>query len=270
MKHQVFDQNYLGKDYVVGDIHGCVTELYKALSSVGFDDKVDRLFSVGDLMDRGPENLEIVDLVYQPWFFFSKANHDIMATDAVVSKQDAEYWFKSSGIWAYDLVNSYGKRLNTDDLAFENIINKINQAPDVISVKKPDGTYFHVCHTLFDIPYYVRTFEDFDDYINRLPDDREFYWNRGPLRKYNKLVLTKPNINKMRIEYRYNNLYSNLFYIGHTTMFSPTTYFKWVSIDTGGCLMQEDPQYGFTIVNPNSNEYWQNGKKVEPIRLDRI
>jgi hypothetical protein len=270
MNHQIFEENKKGNDYCVGDTHGCVTELYQALTEVNFDVTVDRLFSVGDLMDRGPENLEVSELVEQPWFHFTKANHDIMAVEALASPQDAEYWFKSGGAWAIDFVKNYGIRSTDDDIRFANIIEKIKSAPDVISVKKPDGTYFHVCHTLFKIPYFVRTFDDFSDYISMSPHDREFYWNRGPLRKYNDLELTKANINKMTIDYGYNSVYPNLFYIGHTTMFHPTTYFKWVSIDTGACFREEDKRYGFTLVNPNTNEYWQNGKQVMPIRLDRL
>lgn len=270
MNHLVFEENKKGNDYVVGDNHGCVTELYQALTEVNFDVTVDRLFSVGDLMDRGPENLEVSELVDQPWFHFTKANHDIMLVEALASQQDAEYWFKSGGEWAIDLVKNYGIRSTDDDIMFANIINKITAAPDVISVKKHDGTYFHVCHTLFKIPYFVRTIDDFSDYISMSQNDREFYWNRGPLRKYNNLELTKENINKMAIDYGYNSVYPNLFYIGHTTMLHPTTYFKWVSIDTGACFRELDKRYGFTLVNPNTNEYWQNEKPVTPIRLDRL
>jgi hypothetical protein len=270
MNHKIFDNNTKGNDYVVGDIHGCVTELYQALTEVNFDVTLDRLFSVGDLMDRGPENLEISELVDQPWFHFTKANHDIMALEALSSEQDAAYWLNSGGLWAIDVVENYGISFTDADLKFANIIEKIKAAPDVISVKKTDGTYFHVCHTLFKIPYFVRTFADFSDYISMAGHDREFYWNRGPLRKYNGIELTKENINKMAIDYGYNNLYPNLFYIGHTTMLHSTTYFKWVTIDTGACFREIDNRYGFTLGNPNTNEYWQNGKQVKPIRLDRL
>lgn len=270
MNHKIFDDNTKGNDYVVGDIHGCVTELYQALTEVNFDVTLDRLFSVGDLMDRGPENLEISELVDQPWFHFTKANHDIMALEALSSEQDAAYWLNSGGLWAIDVVENYGISFTDDDLKFANIIEKIRAAPDVISVKKIDGTYFHVCHTLFKIPYFVRTFADFSDYISMSRHDREFYWNRGPLRKYNGIELTKENINKIAIDYGYNNLYPNLFYIGHTTMLHSTTYFKWVTIDTGACFREIDNRYGFTLANPNTNEYWQNGTQVKPIRLDRL
>ena len=51
-----FAQNTVGRDFAVGDIHGCFTELQRGLEAIGFDPSTDRLFSVGDLVDRGPES----------------------------------------------------------------------------------------------------------------------------------------------------------------------------------------------------------------------
>lgn len=44
--------------YVVGDIQGCYQPLRKLLDKICFDPSVDRLISVGDLVNRGPHNLE--------------------------------------------------------------------------------------------------------------------------------------------------------------------------------------------------------------------
>lgn len=46
IKH--FEKNTKGKDYVVGDIHGCFSLLESRLKEINFDEKVDRLFSVGE------------------------------------------------------------------------------------------------------------------------------------------------------------------------------------------------------------------------------
>ena len=45
--------NRTGRDFVVGDVHGCFRTLEQALGQVGFDRERDRLFSVGDLVNRG-------------------------------------------------------------------------------------------------------------------------------------------------------------------------------------------------------------------------
>lgn len=74
--YQKYSKNTDGCDYVVGDIHGCFTLLQRALASIGFNPEVDRLFSAGDLVDRGPENEAVLDWLLTPWFFPVRGNHD--------------------------------------------------------------------------------------------------------------------------------------------------------------------------------------------------
>jgi serine/threonine protein phosphatase 1 len=70
--------NCQGKDYVVGDLHGCYDLLQRVLGEVGFDTTRDRLFSVGDLIDRGPDSLKCLELLAVPWFYAVKGNHEDM------------------------------------------------------------------------------------------------------------------------------------------------------------------------------------------------
>ena len=63
----------------VGDIHGAFAALQRALNAIGFDEKKDRLFSVGDLVDRGPESHQVLSWLDQPWFHAVSGNHDFMA-----------------------------------------------------------------------------------------------------------------------------------------------------------------------------------------------
>ena len=70
--------NRLGKDYVVGDLHGCFNLLERLLEAVSFDVTCDRLFSVGDLIDRGPDSLRCLKLLKEPWFFAAQGNHELM------------------------------------------------------------------------------------------------------------------------------------------------------------------------------------------------
>jgi serine/threonine protein phosphatase 1 len=68
--------NCHGKDYVVGDLHGCYDLLQRVLDEVSFNKTHDRLFSVGDLIDRGPDSLACLQLLAEPWFFAVKGNHE--------------------------------------------------------------------------------------------------------------------------------------------------------------------------------------------------
>jgi hypothetical protein len=76
---QRYERNVRGRDFVVGDIHGCFDQLRAALDTAGFLPESDRLFSVGDLIDRGPQSTETLQWLAKPWFHACIGNHDDMA-----------------------------------------------------------------------------------------------------------------------------------------------------------------------------------------------
>lgn len=71
-------RNPVGRDLVVGDIHGMFSLLEAELQRIGFDPARDRVICVGDLVDRGPESHRVVELLRRPWFFSVLGNHDLL------------------------------------------------------------------------------------------------------------------------------------------------------------------------------------------------
>ncbi|NUU37627.1 metallophosphoesterase [Pseudomonas sp. C2B4] len=105
VKH--FTANTVGRDFAVGDIHGHFTRLRAALDAAGFDPAVDRLFSVGDLVDRGPESLDVDEwLLHKPWFHAVRGNHEQMAIDSHIAgrtSNQCSLHFINGGAWFYEL-----------------------------------------------------------------------------------------------------------------------------------------------------------------------
>lgn len=101
-----FERNQYGRDFVVGDIHGCFDKLEEALEAVGFDKRWDRLFSVGDIIDRGPQSESAVYYVMQErWFHAIKGNHEQMLIDALNPDYPnaAGNHCQNGGMWFYGL-----------------------------------------------------------------------------------------------------------------------------------------------------------------------
>ncbi len=71
-----FSCNRAGRDIAVGDIHGCFGKLEVALRRIGFATETDRLFAVGDLVDRGPESHRVLEWLRYPWFHAVSGNHE--------------------------------------------------------------------------------------------------------------------------------------------------------------------------------------------------
>lgn len=80
MEHFVkrLPENKLGHDYIVGDIHGCYEVLFSALEQVNFNPDKDRLISVGDLVDRGPESVKAIEFMNLPYVHAIRGNHEDM------------------------------------------------------------------------------------------------------------------------------------------------------------------------------------------------
>lgn len=70
------EENTQGRDFVVGDIHGHFDVLDKALMAVHFDPARDRLISIGDLINRGPQSPRCLEFLSQPWFYAVRGNHE--------------------------------------------------------------------------------------------------------------------------------------------------------------------------------------------------
>lgn len=97
-------RNEHGRDFAVGDLHGHFSRLEDSLGQLGFEPSRDRLFSVGDLVDRGPESEAALDWLARPWFYAVQGNHEDYAIRHVrTGRVDVENWRSYGGGWFLDL-----------------------------------------------------------------------------------------------------------------------------------------------------------------------
>ncbi|MGX5914265.1 metallophosphoesterase [Aliidiomarina sp. Khilg15.8] len=97
--------NRQGRDFVVGDLHGSWSLLQKGLTQVDFDTARDRLFSVGDIVDRGQESMRLLELLKQDWFYACLGNHESVLLEYQRDKAPelAEHWRQFGGSWFFEL-----------------------------------------------------------------------------------------------------------------------------------------------------------------------
>lgn len=147
--------------WAVGDIHGCFNLLKRNMYRIDFDKEKDLLISVGDLIDRGDQNVECLDLINEKWFRAVRGNHEQMAIDALFNGEDVNNWLYNGGNWFF-LQNYEEEILSRACLA------KAEKLPFIIEVNT-DGKKTVIAHA--DYPS--------DEYEFGKPVDEKYViWSR--------------------------------------------------------------------------------------------
>ena len=98
-----FQLNLLGRDFALGDLHGQYKRLMTMLVNLKFDFSKDRLFSLGDFIDRGPSSQECLELLNEPWFYSVKGNHEDLLVKTFEDESMRPVWNANGGAWANNI-----------------------------------------------------------------------------------------------------------------------------------------------------------------------
>jgi len=103
------DVNARGRDLVVGDLHGHFDTLRRALAELEVDER-DRLFSLGDLIDRGPRSFEAKAWMEGKGFdLVLRGNHEQMMLEALTENPRPQpRRLSAAGAWALWQMNGGG------------------------------------------------------------------------------------------------------------------------------------------------------------------
>lgn len=219
-KVQRFKRNLKGRDFVVGDIHGHFNLLQKAIDAVGFDPAVDRLFSVGDLVDRGPESEHSIDWLSMPWFHAVRGNHEQMAIDSHRSGEHDLHCI-NGGLWFYAL--QWDER--------SEIVTRLSSLPIAIEVETASGMVglVHADCPRRDWSDLIATLEQVGAEADHV--EAMCQWSRK------------------RITDRDDSFVQNVraVIVGHTPLDAPTLLGNVYHIDTGGWMPERGGR--FTLMN---------------------
>ena len=131
-----FPCNTEGRDFVVGDVHGAFTLVVQGMRQAKFNPAVDRLFAVGDLIDRGDESARVAKFLAQPYVHAVRGNHEDALTalyengppDPEVLRVVARW--QGMGEWWFHTVDSVR----------QDILTAISRLPLAIEVETERGT----------------------------------------------------------------------------------------------------------------------------------
>lgn len=135
-----YTDNKVGKDYIVGDIHGEFKKLKTILKKIGFNFSTDRLFSVGDLCDRGPNSEDIIEWTKYDWFIPVMGNHEVMILSYFYGGLTEEYMRNLKADWF----------INLDKKNKEIVVHYFNSLPVAIEINKENkkiGIVHAMCPT---------------------------------------------------------------------------------------------------------------------------
>ena len=167
-KHQSFPKNDVGRDIVVGDIHGYFSILQTALEEINFDPQFDRLFALGDLVDRGPHSPAALEWLRKPWFHSVIGNHDL--SHALEAERE-----HISNFWILDMIVS-----TKDDWAascapevYADLVAEFSRLPLAITIETSRGIVGLV-HA--ELPHGYPTWSSFIEAIGTESIDDNTLW----------------------------------------------------------------------------------------------
>ena len=237
---RILPWNDRGRDFVIGDLHGCFSDLQLAMRRVRFDVNVDRLLSVGDLTDRGPDSWGALSLLEEPWFFAVKGNHEDLLIDHIKGRAGSKYassdFFANGGGWWYRNVPAGFDKAR--------LLAMLERLPHVLVVfDEASGRRFHVVHG--ELVAFHR------GNVVLLDNDDIDYWSAGregsvPVREFD-LIWERTIFSGSGARFAPTNTRLSPTFCGHTIVKEITCRSSHINLDTGAFkpwVYRDDPTCG--------------------------
>lgn len=242
--------NTSGRDFVMGDLHGCRALADQLLQEVNFNPAVDRLFLVGDLADRGPDSIGCLNLLRESWCHSVMGNHEELLMGGTWCETHPGTPFPNlffadnqeniegclmlnGGMWVVDHFPM------TDELF--DLIDHVAQLPQIIVVGEGDSR-FNIVHAELPMDYTDKVIDELPASadINDYDGGVHFRWSRSIMGKKNtdSLPEFKAGLSKT--------------YTGHTVVESIKKAHSHICLDTGAflCYKKIKERGELTMIEP--------------------
>ena len=179
-----------------------------------FDPELDRIFSVGDLIDRGPDSPEALGWLSEPWFHAVRGNHEQMLIDCVSGTGDVARHTRNGGAWLYQ---------QTTRVQHE-FCKALQELPLIIEVDLLDGRKIGIVHAEAPLA-------DTDDDWQKVKDVLSGHFGEDRRQQALKTALYA----RGKIEQQNNEPIRGIsqLYVGHSTVSNVTRLGNVVYTDTG-------------------------------------
>lgn len=253
-----FGPNLTGRDFVVGDLHGQMAMLERLLRAVAFDRNFDRLFSLGDLIDRGPDSERLMRLFHKEAALHCiRGNHEELLLAARTNPLYRRVWERNGGDWAAEL----------PDARVEELASMVETMPLVIELDLGGGRHIGLVHA--EVPpgmdwdtvcrVQAGPADQVDDQDSNL--ESSLLWGR---RRFNALALMahNPDADDVGDDERARAIRAvapvggiDLVMVGHTIIPArrPARSGNVMFLDTGA--YKADGR--LTLAEPSAERYWQ-------------
>lgn len=218
-----FEINTKGRDFVIGDLHGAYKNLMVILEKLQFNESHDRLFSLGDLIDRGADSEKCLELLKESWFFSIKGNHEELLVKTFENPSLRPLWNKNGGEWS--------QSISAEKLA--SYADALRKLPLVMSIQSDLGR-INLLHAEF-----FGTDQDLDLGNYSEVSTRQILWGRQ--------LINNPK------EFKPLSLMSKT-YCGHSVVKTPVKIGAQIYIDTGAGFLNEGGK--LTVANLSENRFY--------------
>lgn len=135
---QSFTPNYIGRDFIVGDVHGHWDAFARLIAKIKFNCLRDRMFLLGDAINHGPESHRVLcEIRNNPGIHSLMGNHerDALIHSSVWPISDSDLQRKGMQ-WLADIDSQWRTR----------IVAQLRALPWLIEIQAPNGQTLGLTH----------------------------------------------------------------------------------------------------------------------------